>query len=119
MSAIQNSLVVRPDSEGAASGEAEFEFTLFVSGASDLSARAIANARKLFDTHIAGRYALSVVDIYEDPAAVLSHQVLAIPTLIKHRPAPVRRLVGDLSRSADVLLALGLAKPSGARRVGR
>jgi circadian clock protein KaiB len=119
MRANGDSPQVSPDSEPAANGEAEYEFTLFVSGASDLSARAIANARQLFETHVDGRYRLAVVDIYEDPAALLSHQVLAIPTLIKHRPAPMRRLVGDLSRSQEVLLALGLAAADDARHVGR
>ncbi|MCW3014307.1 MAG: circadian clock protein KaiB [Solirubrobacterales bacterium] len=91
-----------------APGEDRYELTLFVSGASDLSARAIANARQLCESHLHGRYHLAVVDVHEDPAAVLSSQVLAAPTLIKHRPLPVRRLVGDLSHTDKVLLALDL-----------
>jgi circadian clock protein KaiB len=85
-----------------------YELTLFVSGASDLSARAIANARAICDSHLEGRYHLTVVDVHENPAAVLSNRVLAAPTLVKSLPLPVRRLVGDLSHMDRVLMALDL-----------
>jgi circadian clock protein KaiB len=87
---------------------AGYELTLFVSGASDLSARAVADARRLCEAHLAGRYHLSVVDVHQDPAAVLASRVIAAPVLIKHRPLPERRLVGDLSRADKVLTALDL-----------
>lgn len=61
---------------------------------------------------MAGRYQLSVVDLHEAPASVLSGQVLAAPTLVKTRPLPVQKFVGDLSRAERVLAALDL--PSGA-----
>lgn len=85
-----------------------FDLTLIVSGASELSRRAIANATQLCETHLAGRYQLSVVDLSEAPASVLSGQVLAAPTLVKTRPLPVQKFVGDLSRTQGVLAALGL-----------
>jgi circadian clock protein KaiB len=96
---------VSPPSEAA---EPRYELTLFVSGASDLSARAIANARALCNTHLRDRCQLSLVDVYEDPAAALEGGVLAVPTLVKSLPLPVRKLVGDLSQTDRVLLALGL-----------
>ena len=92
----------------AGADETFYELTLFVSGASDLSARAIANARQLCDVHLAGRYHLSVVDVHEDPTALISSRVLATPTLVKNRPLPVRRVVGDLSHTDKVLRALDL-----------
>ena len=64
------------------------ELTLFVSGASDLAARAIANARRLCDVHLHGRCHLSVVDVHEDPAAVLTSRLLATPTLVRNLPLP-------------------------------
>ncbi len=85
-----------------------YELTLFVNGASDLSARAIANAKRLCDLHLHGRYQLAVVDVHADPDAVLGGQVLAAPTLLKSSPLPVRKVVGDLSQIAKVLLALDL-----------
>ncbi|MEO8689673.1 MAG: circadian clock KaiB family protein [Solirubrobacteraceae bacterium] len=93
----------------AARDEDRRELTLFVSGASDLSARAIADARALCDIHLGGGYALSVVDVHEDSAAVLSHGVLAAPTLVRSRPLPLRRFIGDLSQTHDVLLKLEIA----------
>jgi circadian clock protein KaiB len=85
------------------------ELTLFVSGASNLSARAIADATELCDVHLSGRYRLSVVDVHGDPAATLSSGVQAAPTLVRPSPLPMRRFVGDLSDAGAVLLRLGLA----------
>jgi circadian clock protein KaiB len=94
--------------ELTAPDETCYELTLFVSGASDLSARAIADARLLCDVRLDGPYRLSVVDVHEERAAVLSNRVLAAPTLVKNRPLPVRKVVGDLSHADKVLVALGL-----------
>jgi circadian clock protein KaiB len=93
----------------AARDDERRELTLFVSGASDLSARAIADARALCDHDLGGRYQLSIVDVHADPAAVLSHGVLAAPTLVRSRPLPLRRFIGDLSHPRDVLLKLEIA----------
>jgi circadian clock protein KaiB len=93
-----------------------YDLTLFVNGASGRSARAIAIARQLCDTHLDGRYDLAVVDVHDDPAAVLRSQVLAAPTLIKNLPLPARRIVGDLSNTAKVLLALDLPLSDNASR---
>lgn len=98
----------RFDDQFAAPDKVRYELTLFVSGASDLSARAIANARQLCEVHLDGRYHLSVVDVHEDPATALSSQVVAAPTLIRNWPLPVRKLVGDLSQADKVLQALQL-----------
>ena len=85
-----------------------FDLTLIVSGASDLSARAIANARALCDTHLRGRSTLSVVDLHASPG---TNGVVAAPTLVRNHPLPVRRIVGDLSQTDKVLLALDLQSP--------
>ena len=93
---------------GLESSDETFELTLFVSGASALSVRAIANARKLCDVHLRGRHHLQVVDMHDDPTAFISGWVLATPTLVKSLPLPVRKLVGDLSRTEKVLWALDI-----------
>lgn len=110
----------RPASQPPAREEVWFELALFVSGASDLSARAIAQARELCDAHLGDRYRLSILDVHDDQAAALSHGVIVAPTLVKIRPAPARQYVGDLSPAGRVLLALELperadrpASPSG------
>ena len=86
--------------------ELEYELTLFVSGASELSARAITNATQLCDAHLRGRHRLSVLDVHNDAAGAAHHRVFALPTLVRDRPLPVRRITGDLSDTDDVLLAL-------------
>ncbi len=81
---------------------------LYVTGATPASRRAIQNARALCQQHLAGRYQLEVYDIYQMPALAKDHQIIAAPTLIKVLPAPLRRFVGDLSRSEKVLFGLDL-----------
>lgn len=104
-----NDAAVRSLEEAVARRAREpFELTLIVSGASPLSARAIANATALCEQHMDGRYHLSVVDLSEAPASIVHGQVLAAPTLVKTRPLPMRKFVGDLSRTESVLAALGL-----------
>jgi circadian clock protein KaiB len=85
-----------------------YELTLYVNGASDRSARAIGDARALCDEQLPGRHRLLIVDVHEDPAAFLLSGAVAAPALVRDRPPPVRRLVGDLSDTAKVLLALEL-----------
>jgi hypothetical protein len=81
-----------------------YELTLFVSGASDLAARAVTNARRVCDAHLAGRYRLAVVDVYEDVTAFISNDVLATPTLMRNLPLPVLIVMAGL-----FLRALGAA----------
>lgn len=87
-----------------------YQLVLFVSGASDLSARAISNVRRLGEAHLGGRFELAVVDVHGDASAVRHYDVVATPTLLLTSPAPVRRVVGDLSDAARVLLGLGLLR---------
>jgi circadian clock protein KaiB len=92
---------------------AHYELTLFVAGASAVSARAVSELRQLCETHLQGRYALHVVDIRTDPALVSSRGVLAAPTLIKDHPLPKRVLVGSLSDTSRVLQALDIVPVTG------
>jgi circadian clock protein KaiB len=86
----------------------EYALTLFVSGASDASAHAIANVRELCDAHLGGRHELKIVDLHQEPAMAKDHNVLATPTLVKQHPLPLRMLVGDMSDHPRVLAALGV-----------
>lgn len=92
----------------AEEGVAEYLLTLFVSGASEISALAIGNARSLCENYLAGRYRLQVVDVHRDTAKMMANNVLAAPTLLRERPLPMRRLVGDLSDTGKVLAALDI-----------
>jgi circadian clock protein KaiB len=82
--------------------------TLFVSGASPASARAERRLRDMCERNSPSGYDLKIVDIYEQPEVVVSRGVLAVPTLIKELPLPVRVLIGDFTDEPRVLTALGL-----------
>jgi circadian clock protein KaiB len=92
---------------------AKYDLTLFVTGASALSARAVADVRSLCETYLPNRYALQVVDVHRNPGLVTSRGVLASPTLIKDFPLPKRVLVGNLSDVKRVLLALDIEPATG------
>ncbi len=82
--------------------------TLYVTGTTPRALRAIDNIRKICDTHLKGRYKLSVVDIYQQPALAKGEQIIATPTLLKKLPPPLRRIIGDLSDTERVLYGLDL-----------
>lgn len=100
------------------SDEPRFELTLFVCGASDLSARTIADARELCELHLDGRYSLPVLDVSTNPAAASRSGVIAPPTLAKNLPLPERRYIGDLARTDKVLTALELPDSADAPTLG-
>jgi circadian clock protein KaiB len=87
-------------------GSAAYDLTLFVSGASGLSARAIDDVRLLCDAHLRAGVHLTVIDVHSEPKAALGHGVTVVPTLVRTRPLPVRRIVGDLSQTERVLSML-------------
>jgi circadian clock protein KaiB len=95
--------------------EERLQLMLFVSGAAPASDRAVRRLRDMCDRHSPSGYDLRVVDIYEQPAVVVSRGVLAVPTLIKELPLPVRVLIGDFTDEPRVLAALGLALPGATR----
>ena len=79
---------------------------LYVAGTSPRSLRAIQNAKEICDEHLEGRYELQIIDIFQQPALAKDDQILAVPTLIKKLPAPLRRFIGDLSNRKVVLVGL-------------
>lgn len=91
-----------------AATKARYSFVLFVTGASDLSMRAIRNVRALCESHLVGRYELQVIDVNRDPSLMSSYDVVAVPTLIRILPLPIRTLVGDMSNTPRVLSALDI-----------
>jgi circadian clock protein KaiB len=81
---------------------------LYVVGQTPKSMAAISNLKKICKEHLAGRYELQVIDLLKDPQLARGDQILAIPTLVKKKPKPVRRIIGDLSHTERVLAALDL-----------
>jgi circadian clock protein KaiB len=90
----------------AEQASAAYVLTLFVTGASEMSGRAIANVRAICEEYLTDRYTLAVVDVHRDASLMSVHDVVAAPTLIKEAPLPKRMLVGDLSDTSRVLAAL-------------
>jgi circadian clock protein KaiB len=90
---------------------AQYRLRLFVTGTTPRSARAIRNIRAICEEHLAGRYDLEVIDIYQHPEHVRAEQIVVTPTLVKQLPMPVRKLIGDLSDTARVLAGLDIVVP--------
>jgi circadian clock protein KaiB len=89
-----------------------YVLVLYVTGATPQSTQAIIRIKEICEEYLQGRYELEVVDIYQQPELARSAQIVAAPTLIKKLPAPLRRLIGNLSESQTVLAGLDL-KPGG------
>ena len=85
-----------------------FVLRLYVSGSTRRSTRAIENMRQICANHLLDRHDLEVIDIYQNPEAAIEDQIIAAPTLVKLMPAPLRRVIGDLSDREKVLASLGL-----------
>lgn|SRR5690606_4618962 len=100
--------MIMTDAESTSTQGARFVLRLYVTGTTARSMRAIANLRRLCEQHLAGRYDLQVVDVYQQPELAAREQLVAAPTLVKESPLPLRRLVGDLSDQQRVLAGLDL-----------
>jgi circadian clock protein KaiB len=87
---------------------ATYVFRLYVAGMTPKSTQAIANIRELCKKHLAGRYELEVVDIYQQPKLTKEDQIIASPTLIKKLPLPLRRFIGDMSDTDKFLVGIDL-----------
>ncbi len=82
---------------------------LYVSGCTPKSARAIADFQRLCQEQLPGRCDVEIIDIYQQPERAVQAQIVAVPTLIKSAPRPLRRLIGSLAETAKVLKGLGLS----------
>ncbi len=87
-----------------------FRFRLYVADDALNSARAVSNLTAICREHLPGRHEIEVVDVFRHPERALADEIFMTPTLVRLSPSPVRRIVGSLSQTADVLQALGLEK---------
>ena len=96
------------DSPDLAAGEETevWYLRLYVAGQSARSMRAFANLNKLCEEHLAGRYEIEVIDLVAHPSLARGDDVLAVPTLVRRFPRPVRKVIGDLSDIESVLVGL-------------
>lgn len=94
------------------SNEGEYwHLCLYVAGQSAKSMNAYANLTRLCEEHVRGHYQIEVIDLAEHPSLARSENILAIPTLVRRLPAPMRKFIGDLSDTERVLVELRLGSP--------
>jgi len=94
----------KPAAEAAATPE--WELKLYVAGQTAKSIAALENLRRICETHLAGRYRIDVIDLRVNPKLAAGDQILAVPTLVRQLPVPIRKLIGDLSDEERVLVGL-------------
>ena len=106
---MEEDLNLHSDSYGS---EELCELRLYVAGETPRSVAALNNLKKICEEHLKGRYRIEVIDLLANPQLARGDQILAIPTLVRKLPAPVRRIIGDLSQTERVLVGLDLRQPS-------
>ena len=85
-----------------------WQLRLYVAGQTPKSIAAFANLKKICEEHLEGQYTIEVVDLMENPKLAKGDQILAIPTLVRKLPPPIRKIIGDLSDTERVLVGLNL-----------
>lgn len=97
----QNEIPVPADVES-------WELRLYIAGQTPKSLAAFANLKKMCEEHLQGRYHIEIVDLAENPQQARTDQIVAVPTLIRRLPPPLRKIIGDLSNTERVLVGLEL-----------
>ena len=92
-----------------------FDLRLYVAGQTPKALRAFDNLRKICDEHLAGRYRIEVIDLLENPTLGQGDQILALPTLVRRLPTPIKKIIGDLSNTERVLVGLDLRERGAAQ----
>lgn len=99
------------DEQGGAAGSGDqevWEFRLYVAGQTPKSLRAVENLKRMCEEHLPGRHKIEVVDLHKNPRLAKEDQIVALPTLVRKLPDPLRRVIGDLSNLEKTLIALEL-----------
>jgi circadian clock protein KaiB len=91
-----------------ADGAETWELRLYIAGHSAKSATAFANLKRICEEHLAGRYSIEVIDLMRQPQLAAGDQIVAIPTLVRKLPEPLRKIVGDLSNEERTMVGLQL-----------
>ena len=86
----------------------EWELRLYVAGMTPKCLAALANLKKICKEHLEGRYTIEIIDLLENPKLAQGDQILAIPTLVRKLPEPIKKIIGDLSNTERVLVGLDL-----------
>jgi circadian clock protein KaiB len=89
--------------------EPEWELRLYIAGQSSRSVVAFANLKKICNRYLAAKYHIEVIDLLQNPQLSIEHQIVAIPTLVRQLPPPIRKIIGDLSNTEKTLVGLQLS----------
>ena len=92
----------------AAGGDEIWELRLYTAGQTPRSLAALANLKRICDEHLHGKYKIEVIDLMANPRLAKEHQIVAIPTVVKKLPSPLRQIIGDLSDRERALVRLQL-----------
>jgi circadian clock protein KaiB len=96
------------EDQAGAESECQYELRLYVAGQTPRSMEAFSNLKKICEEHLKARYAIEVIDLLENPRLAKGDQILAIPTLVRKLPEPVRKMIGTLADTERVLVGLDL-----------
>ncbi len=88
--------------------EKKWELKLYVAGKTEKSVMALTNLKKYCEEHLKGQYKIEVIDLMEKPQLAEGDQILAVPTLVRKVPEPIRKIIGDLSDQEKVLVGLNI-----------
>lgn len=86
--------------------EKSWALRLYVAGQTPKSVAALGNLKRLCETHLAGRYQIEIIDLLKNPRLAAGDQILAVPTLVRKLPVPIKKIIGDLSNEERVLVGL-------------
>jgi len=103
----------REEAGDAGEGEEQWNLRLYVAGQTPKSLAAFANLKQIAEEHLHGKYTIEVVDLQQNPQLAVGDQILAIPTLVRKLPPPLRKIIGDLSDTERVLVGLDLRPRDG------
>jgi len=105
---MKTKTVKRPESSGRRRIAKPWQLRLYVAGQTPKSLTAFANLKRICEDNLKGQYCIEVIDLLEQPQLSKGDQILAIPTLVRKLPVPVRKIIGDLSDTGQVLVGLDL-----------
>ena len=108
MTELEQEAGAREQHGGAEASDESWELRLYVAGTTPRSVAALKNLRRICEDHLAGKYSIEVIDLLERPQLARGEQIVAIPTLERRLPEPVRKIIGDLSNTERVLIGLDL-----------
>lgn len=112
----QDDLPMTPEAAAETLEDGDYNLRLYVAGQTPKSLAAIANLKRICEEHLSGRYTIDVIDLVVTPQLAAGDQIVALPTLVRRLPPPLKRIIGNLSDTERVLVGLDIRKNAGTVR---